>query len=85
MSAVAELERTRIRERQRDGIERAKKKGKYKGRASEFEAHIEPVRQFLAMGKGPTYISERLGVSRSTVYKCKRHIEAQGQIGLALS
>jgi DNA invertase Pin-like site-specific DNA recombinase len=82
MSAVAELERTRLRERQREGIDNAKKKGKYKGRASKHERHIEPVRQFLAMGKGPTYIAETLNVSRTTVYKCKTQIEKEGQQGL---
>ncbi|MBB1071287.1 recombinase family protein [Lactobacillus reuteri] len=36
MGFVAENERQKIRERQRQGIERAKQKGKYKGRAKKY-------------------------------------------------
>jgi DNA invertase Pin-like site-specific DNA recombinase len=82
MSAVAELEREQIRDRQRAGIARAKKRGKYKGRKPVFGKHYEPVRQLLAAGKGVSYIAETLRISRTTVYKIKRLIEIDGQMEL---
>ena len=82
MAAVAELERTRIRERQAEGIAKAKEKGKYKGRASEFHQHIPIVRNFLEMGKGATYIAKQLNISRTTVYKIKKEIDLDGQTAM---
>ena len=82
MAAVAELERTRIRERQAEGIAKAKKKGKYKGRQSSYEKHIPVVRNLLEMGKGGTYIAQTLNISRSTFYKIKREIDLDGQTAM---
>lgn len=39
MGFVAENERQKIRERQRQGIERAKQKGKYRGRTKKYSLH----------------------------------------------
>jgi DNA invertase Pin-like site-specific DNA recombinase len=84
MAAVAELERTRIRERQAEGIAKAKQKGKYKGRSSEYEQHIPIVRSLLEMGKGSTYIAKQINISRTTVYKIKKELELDGQIAMEI-
>ena len=84
MAAVAELERSRLRERQAEGITKARKKGKYKGRQSEHEQHIPIVRNLLEAGKGPSYISQQLKLSRTTIYKIKNLIELDGQTAMDL-
>lgn len=67
MAGVAQFERGRIRERQREGIERAKAAGKYRGRK-------RPVTQAdiwaaLDRGLGPTEAAKALGCGRATVYR----------------
>lgn len=50
LGAVAEFERSVIRERQREGIELAKKRGVYKGRKPTDAAIIEKAREQIALG-----------------------------------
>jgi DNA invertase Pin-like site-specific DNA recombinase len=69
-SAVSELERNRIRERQMEGVLAAKKKGAYKGRKSVFEKHIPAVKKLKELGYSVSHIVGELGISRPTVYKC---------------
>jgi DNA invertase Pin-like site-specific DNA recombinase len=61
------VERTFIRERQRVGIDRAKKAGAYKGRPAKLD-HTRMVRMG-AEGLGPTEIARTIGCSRGMVYK----------------
>lgn len=65
LGAVAEFENDIRRERQRDGIERAKERGIYKGRP----ATISPaqIRLQASAGKGATAIARELGISRASV------------------
>ena len=67
LGMVAEMERRFILERQRAGIEAAKKKGVYKGRKPTVPA--DEVRRLRGEGKGPAEIAEALGVSRMSVWR----------------
>lgn len=67
MAGVAQFERGRIRERQREGIEKAKAKGIYRGKKRKITAEL--VRPLKAEGLGPAAIAKRLGCSRMTVYR----------------
>jgi DNA invertase Pin-like site-specific DNA recombinase len=67
LGMVAEMERRFILERQRAGIDAAKKKGVYKGRKPSVP--VEEVRKMHGDGKGPAEIAEALGVSRMSVWR----------------
>jgi DNA invertase Pin-like site-specific DNA recombinase len=63
----AEMERGRIRERQREGIERAKAAGVYKGRPPSID--YREIRRRAANGETPTAIAKAMGCARQTVYR----------------
>ena len=66
MGAFAEFERNIIRQRQAEGIARAKERGVYKGRAkSVSDGKIVALK---AKGYKVTEIAEELGINRITVY-----------------
>ena len=67
LGAVAEFEADIRRDRQRDGIERAKTRGVYQGR----KASIDTARVVTLMEAGmkPAVIARELGCSRSSVYR----------------
>lgn len=69
MGAVAEFETDLRRERQREGIEQAKVKGRYKG----SQARIDPlrVRAMLSEGVGAAEVARTLGINRATVYRLR--------------
>ena len=67
MGAFAEFERNIIRKRQAEGIEKAKKRGAYKGRQSSIDP--KKIAQMQAEGLSPTQISRELGISRQSVYR----------------
>lgn len=67
MGSFAEFERSIIRERQAEGIARAKERGVYKGRKKSVDDNL--IRRLKSEGHGVTDISEQLGVSRMTVYR----------------
>ena len=67
LGAVAEFENDIRRERQRDGIDRAKAAGVYKGRPASVDA--ASVRRMKEGGAGATEIARHLGISRATVYR----------------
>lgn len=69
LSSVAEFERTLIRERQQEGIERAKRAGKYKGRQPLSETTQREIDALKKQGVQPTEIARQLGIGRATVYK----------------
>ena len=69
MGAFAELERSMIRERQKEGVALAKKAGKYKGRAPAIRGEkAAELAKLAAQGKGVAEIARTLSVSRQTVY-----------------
>lgn len=69
LGAVAQFERALIRERQREGIEAAKKRGAYKGRKKALcSTSVVALRARRAAGEGVTSLARQFGVSRQTVY-----------------
>lgn len=74
LGAFAQFERSIIRERQREGIERAKRKGIYRGGKKAIDR--EKVMGMLAKGMGATEIARELGIGRMSVYRIKK--EADG-------
>lgn len=72
LGAVAEFERSIIRERQADGIARAKARGVYKGRKPVPNEKIEQARKLISQGVPKARVARDLGISRSSLYK---HLE----------
>jgi DNA invertase Pin-like site-specific DNA recombinase len=67
LGMVAQLERRFIRERQREGIERAKANGSYRGSKRRLDA--AEAKRLRAEGMSPTTSSKQLGCSRMQVYR----------------
>lgn len=67
LGAVAEFETDIRKERQRDGIEKAKAAGVYKGRPAKIIR--EDVQRLLGLGKGATEVAKELGIGRASVYR----------------
>ena len=69
LGAVAEFERSMIRERQQEGIALAKKAGVYKGRnPSLTPAQLAEIRSRAAAGEKKAGLANEYGVSRQTLY-----------------
>ena len=75
LGAVAQFERELIRERQRDGIALAKKRGVYRGRKPTDSKVIEEAKRRIDMGVPVTRVAHDLKVGRSTLY---RRLKAAG-------
>lgn len=75
LGAVAEFENDIRRERQRDGIEKAKARGIYSGRPPVISAAT--IRAMRDNGVGATEIARRLGVSRASVYRLTSSAEKE--------
>ena len=69
MGAVAEFERSLIRERQREGILLAKARGVYKGRKPIDTDKMQEARKLIDEGFTKTKVCEKLHISRQTLYK----------------
>lgn len=70
LGSVAEFERAIIRERQAEGIAKAKARGVYKGRAKVLdEEQIVQAREWVADGMPKAEVARRLGIGRTTLYK----------------
>lgn len=67
LGVFAAFETNLRRERQMEGIAKAKAKGVYKGRKP--SVNEEEVRRLSAAGLGATAISKELGISRASVYR----------------
>lgn len=67
LGVFAEFETAIRKERQLEGIAKAKEAGVYKGRKATIDA--ETVRKLRAEGKGATEIAKQLGVARASVYR----------------
>ena len=74
MAAVAEFETRLRRDRQLEGIAKAKAKGVYKGRPKTVSsARIKAMRE---AGQRPTEIARTMGIHRVTVHKALRDTNA---------
>lgn len=67
LGAFAEFEADLRRERQREGIDKAKASGVYKGRKPSVPA--DDVRALRSEGVKPSEIAKRLGIGRASVYR----------------
>ena len=67
LGVFAEFETNLRKERQLEGIAKAKQAGLYKGRPASIDA--TKVRALRAQGLGPTKIAETLGIGRASVYR----------------
>jgi DNA invertase Pin-like site-specific DNA recombinase len=67
LGCFAQFETALRKERQAEGIAKAKIDGKYRGRS----AIIDPakVREMKAQGVGPSAIAKKLGIGRASVYR----------------
>jgi len=73
MGAFAEFERALLRERQREGIALAKKRGAYRGRRRALSPEqTTKLRQRVAAGEKKAMLARELGVSRETLYQYLR-------------
>ena len=70
LGSVAEFERAIIRERQAEGIAKAKARGVYKGRAKVLsEEQVAQARTWVGEGIPKAEAARRLGIGRTTLYK----------------
>lgn len=70
MGAFAEFERSIIHERQREGIELAKRRGVYRGRAKSLSVdQIDELKKRVLAGDKKAVVARDLGISRETLYQ----------------
>ncbi len=72
LGMVAQMERRFIKERQREGIERAKAAGVYRGGSQRIDREL--VVALLAAGLGPSEIAKRVQCSRMQIYRIVRQL-----------
>ena len=70
MGAFAEFERALIRERQREGIALAKKRGAYQGRKKSLSPEqVRQLKERTQNGEKKSVLARELGLSRETIYQ----------------
>jgi DNA invertase Pin-like site-specific DNA recombinase len=69
LGGIAQFEREIMLERQREGIEKAKAAGKYKGRKPIAINRREEVIQLVKTGVSKASIARQLGIGEATVYR----------------
>ena len=82
MGAIAEFERELIKERQKEGIEIAKQKGKFKGRKKKYHVAAkgkdkivyDEVIRLLNARESVMDIHKRTGLARNTIYSIKEEL-----------
>jgi DNA invertase Pin-like site-specific DNA recombinase len=67
LGVFAEFETALRKERQMEGIAKAKAAGVYRGRKASID--VAMVRELKAAGVGPAEIAKRLGIGRASVYR----------------
>ena len=67
LGVFAEFETNLRRERQLEGIAKAKAAGVYKGRPATIDAG--EISRLKSQGVGPSEIAKRLGIGRASVYR----------------
>lgn len=73
IGAVAEFERALIKERQREGIAKAKEKGKHMGRGRKLtDTQEEEIRVRASLGDEKIKLAQEFGISRQSVYRVLR-------------
>lgn len=74
LAMVSEAERNFLLDRQRVGIDLARKRGVYRGRRPSVP--VEQVREMRAAGHGPSAIAKALGISRMSVHRALKEAGA---------
>ncbi|MEJ6014474.1 recombinase family protein [Corynebacterium sp. H127] len=70
LGSIAQFERSLIRERQAEGIARAKARGVYTGRAPALtDEQVTQAKQWIGAGVPKAEVARRLGIGRTTLYK----------------
>jgi DNA invertase Pin-like site-specific DNA recombinase len=69
IGAVGQAERETMLERQREGISKAQREGKYKGRGPTARRRAEEIIRLKEPGMTPTGIAEMLGTGRASMYR----------------
>jgi len=69
IGSVAQFEREIMLERQREGIQKAKREGKYTGRKPTAAKRKDEIVTLLAGGVKPLQIASQLQISKSSVYR----------------
>jgi DNA invertase Pin-like site-specific DNA recombinase len=69
LGGIAQFEREMVKERHREGIERAKRAGKYKGRKATARALKGDIQRLTDDGIKASEIGKRLGNCRASVYR----------------
>jgi DNA invertase Pin-like site-specific DNA recombinase len=69
-ASVAQFEREVMLERQREGIQKAKGEGRYKGRAPTARAKAEDILRLAGEGMTREAIATQLGIGVASVYRC---------------
>src|SRR5688572_4029794 len=76
LGAIHEFDRALIKERQREGIVLAKKRGAFKGRKKVLSlAEVTELRQRITAGMSKAHAAREFGISRETLYKYLREAE----------
>lgn len=76
MGAFAEFERALIRERQREGIALARKRGAYRGRKKALSPEkIVELRQRVANSEQKAALAREFGISRETLYQYLKTVD----------
>jgi len=81
-ASLYELERRMISERTKAGMAKAKALGKHVGRRRKLtEGELRRMKELLSAGVPKKKVAEQLGVSRSTIYRYLKKLEAVGTNG----
>jgi DNA invertase Pin-like site-specific DNA recombinase len=75
LGVFAEFETAIRKERQMEGISKAKAEGRYKGRPASIDA--ETVRKLHEGGMRPAHIAKHLGIGRASVYRALEPADTQ--------
>jgi DNA invertase Pin-like site-specific DNA recombinase len=75
LGAVAQFERDLIKERQREGIALAKRRGAYRGRRKKLSAERVAELRARAVREKKAVLAREFGISRETLYQYLREPE----------
>jgi len=77
MGAVAEFERSLIKERQREGIAKAKEAGKHLGRKPSLnDIQVQEAHHLIDSGIPKTEVASKFGISRQSLYRNMKRVQA---------
>jgi DNA invertase Pin-like site-specific DNA recombinase len=71
LGSVAQFEREILHERQREGIAKARREGRYRGRKPTARIKAEQINNLLRAGMRASEVAKQLDISRASVYRLK--------------